>query len=341
MKDYSKEKYSDAINMNRVNLCEAIPLQAPLSLNIDICDFCNFKCKFCAMHYDKRAEHIKFSKMTLDTYQEIIRHLDYAKGVLKKFTFCGYGEPTLNEHLPEMIRLIRERQGENLEIDLVTNGSMLTDELCYKLADSGVDRIMISVEALNDKDYYDITGNDISYNEIIDNVKTLYKYCKGKCEVFVKTVDISVKTDEDREKFIADFNMFCDRIYVEKIRPLWADYDDMEKNINIGLNDMRVGANLEKKVCTTVFYSCIIRTNGDVSPCGADWKKEIVLGNVLDEGFYNVWNGQKMKTFWMDSLMGNKDRMNLCQKCDRLFYENEDNLDDCAEDLLNKLLKKM
>lgn len=217
---------------------------------------------------------------------------------------------------------------------------MLKDSLCKELSEAGLDRIMISVEALDDQGYYDITGRKIKYKNILENVKRLYKFCEGKTEVFVKTVDISIKNEEEKNKFLSDFNDFCDRIYIEKIRPLWADFDEMSEKLPIDEILMKKGADFSKKVCTSAFYSCIIRTNGDVSPCGADWKKEVVLGNVFEERFENIWQGKKIKEFWLGLLRGNKEE-GVCSKCDRLYYEVEDNIDDSVDELIEKISKKI
>lgn len=109
MENYSKEKYSDAINLNRVNLSEKIPLEFPLSINIDVCDMCNFNCKFCAAH-SNNVENI-YRKMDMDVFNVILDNLGCLRNNLKKFTFCGYGEPTLNEMLPYMIKKVRDNFG--------------------------------------------------------------------------------------------------------------------------------------------------------------------------------------------------------------------------------------
>ena len=198
MEGYSNEKYSDAVNKNRVELSEVIPMELPLSINIDICDMCNFECKFCAAHSSKDR---KFSKMNMNDFNIILENLSCLRDNLKKFTFCGYGEPTMNEMLPHMIKNVRKNLGKEVEIDLVTNGSILKEELCRELSESGVNRIMISVEALDDERYYEITNRKIKYITILENVERLYRYCAGKCEIFVKTVDISIKNENEKKRW--------------------------------------------------------------------------------------------------------------------------------------------
>ena len=37
------------VNRDRVDLHAVLPLETPFSLFIDVCNACNFKCKFCAI----------------------------------------------------------------------------------------------------------------------------------------------------------------------------------------------------------------------------------------------------------------------------------------------------
>lgn len=336
--DWNKNKYSDAKNINRTDLSQVIPLSHPLSISIDVCDICNFACKFCEAHSSEKTRDFKWTKMDMPLFDKVVEDLTPYQGKLKKFSFCGYGEPTINPLLPDMVQKLRKSQGEDLWIDIVTNGSLLTEELCERLSDSGVNRIKISIEALSDEAYLEVTGKPVKYHDIKENVARLYQYCKGKAEVFVKIVDVSIKTKEDKEKFMYDFEDICDRIFIDRIVPLWADYnDEIKEGFHLEAVEKMEGlCNSWKKVCTSPFYSCLIRVNGDIAPCGADWERKNVIGNLYQNHFDEIWNGEEMYSFWKEQLKGNRMKLEVCKNCERLYYETEDNIDEAAAALLEK-----
>ena len=92
----------------RTPLEKVIPLEAPFSVQIDICSACNLQCNFC-FHSDKAAiddANIKFGVMQWETYQKIIDDMKTSWGEqkIKKLRLFKIGEPLLNRNVCQMVK---------------------------------------------------------------------------------------------------------------------------------------------------------------------------------------------------------------------------------------------
>jgi MoaA/NifB/PqqE/SkfB family radical SAM enzyme len=102
--------------------------------------YCNFNCKHCGLRKSKRKKYI-----TLSLVKKIIKILK--ENNIKKIVITGGGEPTSN--LKKLFKICELLKKENIQIDLVTNGSFLCDDprnFSKKLKNMGIRSITISFD---------------------------------------------------------------------------------------------------------------------------------------------------------------------------------------------------
>ena len=161
-----KAKNGNIVCTERSRLEEVIPLKTPYTIAIDPCNLCNFKCNFCAIQSKKEILPFRKQLMDKELFMKIIEDLQELPEKLKVLRINGQGEPLLNPHLPEMIEYAKEKDVAHF-IEIITNGSLLNPEMNQKLIDSKIDRIRISIEALDAEGYKSITGAEIDYAKFI------------------------------------------------------------------------------------------------------------------------------------------------------------------------------
>ncbi len=201
---------------NRNKLSEAVPLLTPYKINIDVANACNFKCNFCFHSID--AKELKKSDfnpgvMDYELFKIIIQQINEFPEKIKCVGLAGIGEPLLNKRLPAMIQLTKEYNVAD-KVVVTTNGSLLKQKFTDSLVNAGLDEIIISIEALNNKKYYDITTAKVNFEELVDNIHYLYEN-KGECKVFVKIVNIAFDDLNDEKIFHEIFDDISDMAYVE------------------------------------------------------------------------------------------------------------------------------
>ena len=107
------------------------------SINYHITEKCNYRCKFCFARY---KNHNK--ELSLNESLKLIRIL--AENGCKKINFAG-GEPTLINHLPE---LITHSKNLGLFVSMISNGTGINRKFMEKCSGE-LDLIGLSIDSLN------------------------------------------------------------------------------------------------------------------------------------------------------------------------------------------------
>lgn len=299
---------------DRVCLADAIPLKTPFTLNVFPTNACNFRCNYCAQslgaEYLKDKYNFSYETMPLDMFEKAV---DQLKGFLDKFklvSFMGHGEPLLHKNLPEMIAMVNNAKIAK-RTEIITNGSMLTHELSEKLVRAGISTIRISLQGINSDKYKKISNVDIDFEKFMYELK-YFSQIKGESKLFVKVVDTSLD-DGDEEKFYELFADVADRMYVEKIKPVYAgvEYEEDVQKVSV---DRYGNEHTQRLVCPLTFYMLSLWPNGDVVPCDAIYKP-IVLGNVNNDNVVDLWNSDMLKKFQKMQLSKKRFLNSHCKVC--------------------------
>jgi cyclic pyranopterin phosphate synthase len=135
-------------------------------LRISITDRCNYKCVYCRSGSDGP----QFPEMPIADYLRMARVFT-ALGITK-VRLTG-GEPLLRQGLVDMVRELanmRTVEGEPLDIALTTNGHLLAD-MAQPLADAGLSRVTVSMDAVDAERFARITRVPNGYQRVLAGVR--------------------------------------------------------------------------------------------------------------------------------------------------------------------------
>ncbi len=135
-------------------------------LRISITDRCNYKCVYCRSGSDGP----QFPEMAIDEYLRIAR-VFVGLGITK-VRLTG-GEPLLRNGLVEMVsELARMRTVESgaLDIAITTNGHLLED-MAQPLADAGLSRVTVSMDAVDPGRFARITRVPNGFEQVLAGVR--------------------------------------------------------------------------------------------------------------------------------------------------------------------------
>lgn len=328
-------KKGNIVNDKRVNLAKVVPLDVPFSIFIDVCNACNFKCKFCAIQTNE-IKNFKKQIMSWDLYKKAIDDISKFGRPLKMLRLAANGEPLINKKLPEMIEYAKKKKVTE-HIEIVTNASLLTPELSKSLVEAGLDRIRISIEAVDANGYEVMCGTKIDWDKFKANIEYFYKKRK-QCEVYIKTVDAAIRTKEDEEIFYREFEDICDKISVEHIIPIWTGYEKIYDDFNIEKEEGLHGHKIRPvDICPFPFYSFVINPDGEVTVCCNDWKRGISMGNIENESVCDIWRGNRYRDFLKGMILsGRTANHSTCASCEYPMFDAVDNLDLYKEELRGK-----
>ena len=135
-----------------------------LDLRISITDRCNFRCVYC-MEPDVQFQ----PRENVMTPGEIIRMARVAQSLgVRKIRLTG-GEPTLHPQLTEIISGIRA--ATDVEIAMISNGSLLTRQKLSAWKRTGLDRITISIDSVRADRFARVTRSTVTPEDVIAGIE--------------------------------------------------------------------------------------------------------------------------------------------------------------------------
>lgn len=275
---------------------------------------CNYKCIHCYSFSSKASAQ---KEMCLSTVKKLIEEIA-EKGA--EFLSIGGGEPLLYPHLFSVIRFAKEK---GIEVEISTNGSLLTKENLKRLKESGLRYLQISLNAADEKIHSKITQRK-NFRKIIENIK------KAKREGFIVSICttlMKLNIEQIFEIINLSANLKCnnfraillqeigrakenlEKIYVEKNK-LKKTFEKLmkmretRKDIEIYFNP-NILFPLQKNIpwlpetylgCSAGRTLCGIDAYGNVYPCLFLRSEKFNCGNIKEKTLSEIWkNAYPMK----------------------------------------------
>jgi cyclic pyranopterin phosphate synthase len=135
-------------------------------LRISVTDRCNFRCVYCMPKEVYGRDHHFLERRELLSFEEIARvaRTFVASGV-KKIRITG-GEPLVRRDLERLIAQLAEL---DVDLTLTTNGSLLPQK-AQLLADAGLTRITVSLDALDDAIFRALNDVDFPVDRVLEGI---------------------------------------------------------------------------------------------------------------------------------------------------------------------------
>jgi len=292
----------------------------PYWLVIDPCNYCNLSCPFCPTG-QKREVRTK-GKLTLDNFKKII---DKLGPYLIHVDLVNWGEPLLNEHVFDMVKYAKQ-YSPDIKID--TNLTCLDEGSAEKLVASGLDKIVVSIDGLNSGTYskYRVGGD---FNKVMNNLKLLIKkrkslkslkpYITWQFLVFRHNEHEADKAVKMGRKLgvnhVGITNAFIgDKDWIPS-NPKYSNYNNEIKEDSMTFDYFKLN---DKAFCHWPWEAIAVNTNGSVSACCSVEEEKDDFGNVFDQPFEELWNGEMYRMARMhikDKGAAKKDRRHICAEC--------------------------
>ena len=148
----------------------ALRLQPPVThlnkIYIEPTDLCNLDCRFCMRHSWKEQP----GSMSDETFARILEDLEKLSPKPTVF-FGGIGEPLFHPKTTTWVKQIKEL---GARIELITNGTLLTERKGKQLIDAGLDVLWVSIDGASAESYADVRlGAELP--KVIDNLSRFHK----------------------------------------------------------------------------------------------------------------------------------------------------------------------
>ena len=137
-------------------------------LRISVTDRCNFRCVYCMPKEVFGRDHAFLPRAEILDFEEIERVVRAAVALgVRKVRLTG-GEPLVRRNLETLVAMLARIDGID-DLTLTTNASLLADR-AHLLADAGLDRVTVSLDALDDSTFQAM--NDVAFpvSRVLDGI---------------------------------------------------------------------------------------------------------------------------------------------------------------------------
>jgi len=289
---------------------------SPISLSIEPTTSCNLRCPECpsGLRSFSRPTGMldkNFFKEVLDQVHERVFYL----------VFYFQGEPFLN---PEFLDMISYASKKKLYTATSTNAHYFNDETARKTIESGIDRLIISIDGTSQETYeqYRIGG---TLNKVLEGTKKLVEW-KKKLKSSTPFLVFQFLVVRPNEHQVEEVKKLAKEIGVDKVVFKTAQIYDFKNGSDlIPLNDkysryrkLSDGTyeikNSLKNQCWKMWHSSVITWDGQVVPCCFDKDAKHKMGSLKEKTFKEIWNDKAYHKF-RASLMKSRKEIDICKNC--------------------------
>ena len=206
-----------------------------------------------------------------------------------------------------------------------TNAHYLKDENAKRTVESGLDRMIISIDGTTQETYenYRIGGN---LEKVIEGAKNVVKWKK---ELNSKTPHIIFQflVVKPNEHQLEDVKKLGAEVGVDEVRFKTAQIYDYENDPNNLIPDNPKYSRYNKTAdgqaslknpllnhCWKLWHSCVLTWDGLVVPCCFDKDATHQLGDLKQNSFDEIWQGEKYQEF-RTSLFKSRSEIDICANC--------------------------
>lgn len=288
----------------------------PWSLSLETGTFCNLSCLECPSGQKQFTRPT--GTMSLDTFRQII---DKQHKTLIWLILYFQGEPYLNKSFFDMVSYAKSKK---IFTTTSTNGHFLNKENALKTVNSGLDRLIISLDGLDQATYekYRVGGKFAQVKQGIQNLVEAKKEL-NKSHPFIVIQFIVFKTNEHQ---LEEAKKLKKVLGVDKVEIKTAQvYSAEDKNQLIPENkkhrrykqneqgDWEIKNTVPNK-CNRMWRAAVVTWDAQVVPCCFDKDADFQMGNLLQNSFEQIKNNKKYTQF-REQLFTNRAQIDICKNC--------------------------
>ncbi len=291
-------------------------LGTPFALSIEPTTKCNLGCPECPSGLKQ------FTRKTGNLTPEINRKIiDELKNNLTYINYYFQGEPYINRHLFEMINYANQK---NIYCSTSTNGHFLTDKNCQKTIESGLQRLIISIDGVDQKSYenYRIKGD---FSKVITGTKNIIKW-KEKLKSETPHIIFQFLVVKTNEHLIEEIKSLSESLRINELRIKTAQFYEFENGnslmpTNEKYSRYKLNSNgkyiLKNKLynhCWRMWSSAVVTVNGEIVPCCFDKDAVNKIGNLHTEKFKTIWKSKSYNKF-RNLILNGRNEIEICKNC--------------------------
>ncbi len=288
----------------------------PFSLSIEPTTACNLGCPECPSGLKQFTRPT--GKLNLELHQVMIEQL---KKSVFYINYYFQGEPFLH---PKFLDLIVEAKRNKIYTATSTNAHFIDEKKAEEIVESGMDRLIISIDGLTQATYenYRVHGK---LSKVIEGTKHLLaakkKLNSSTPHLIFQFLAVKPNEHEIPEVFKLGKEMKIDEVRIKSAQ--LYDYENgnplMPENEKYSRYKLQSDGTYKLKYktgnhCWRMWSSSVFTWDGKVVPCCFDKDAKHVLGSLENRSFNEIWNDKQYIAFRQAVLTG-RNQIDICKNC--------------------------
>ncbi len=288
----------------------------PLSLSIEPTTSCNLRCPECP----SGLRQFTRPKGMLNP-QLLGSILDQTEKDLIYLNLYFQGEPMLNPDFFELVRMARER---GVFTNTSSNAHYFALDKARALVDSGLDRLIISIDGTDQDTYkkYRVGGK---LEKVIEGTRNLVRAKKENSNrgplLFFQFLVSSHNEHQIEDVKALGKSIGVDHVLLKSMQVMdmsqpseFLPKDKKYSRYTVGKNgSLSIRGRFENE-CWRMWSGAVITWDGLVVPCCFDKDAEHQMGDLKKQGFGEIWNGEKYLKF-RKQIFNQRSKIDMCKNC--------------------------
>jgi radical SAM protein with 4Fe4S-binding SPASM domain len=288
----------------------------PISVGIEPTTSCNLRCPECPSGL--RSFTRPTGMLNEDLFRKVI---DEMKQTLTYLTFYFQGEPYLH---PQFLSLVRHAADRRIFTSTSTNAHYLNDANARATVESGLNRLIISIDGTTQETYESYrVGGDLS--KVIEGTKRVLEW-RRKLRPSSFQVVFQFLVVKPNEHQVSDVQALARKLGVDRVLLKTAQIYDYKNGSDL-IPEQDLYSRYRKNSdgtysikndfdnnCWKMWQSCVITWDGKVVPCCFDKDAHHVMGDLNQSTFREIWTGAAYHQF-RSTLLGSRSEIEMCRNC--------------------------
>ncbi len=289
----------------------------PISISFEPTTSCNLRCPECpsGLRAFTRPTGMLQKNFFSETIDQLSKELLY-------LVFYFQGEPYLN---PEFLEMVKYASKKKIYTATSTNAHYLNDQNARKTVESGLDRLIISIDGTTQEVYqqYRVGGR---LDKVLEGAKNIVKWkraLKSKTP-YIFFQFLVVKPNEHQ---LEDIKLMARETGVDGVRFKTAQVYDFENDPNQLIPTREKYSRYKKNDkgefefknalhnhCWRLWHATVITWDGLVVPCCFDKDAQHRMGDLKGKSFKEIWQNPEYNRFRRQVLESRKN-IDICSNC--------------------------
>ena len=283
----------------------------PVSIGVELTNNCNLNCPQCWSGSGQMTRKRGF--MDIGLFHKVMKELG---PYLYNVNLYFQGEPMMHPLFFSFVQNCRR-----IHTVVSTNGHFLSEENSEKIISSGLNKLIISLDGVDQETYsgYRVNG---SLETVMNGIKNLTNSKKKHNSSLNVALQFLVnrfnehqipKMRELAKSVNVSLSLKSMQIIDKAEIGSWLPTDRQFRRYRIKEGEYIIKNFLADR-CARQWFNPVITWDGKVVPCCFDKDAEYVMGDLHNDSFREIWDGPRYRIFRKSILLG-RHMIEMCRNC--------------------------